>query len=358
MNASGSPLKGEIVAALRKYLPVVLLPGLLFCFRDALRPFFAAFAAAYLLDIPARRLELLYAALPFTRLRRASAVVSALIAALTLLFLFGALLAPRIAESAAALYSRMPEYRASLLDFLRSLPLSPALLRLAEERETALLEQLAASGAELLSRVWRVTRTAGSALFSRTADLLTAAVCCLYMLFYKHSVLPQSRALLARLFPEAFFHLLCRLGKEAHGIFSRYIAGRAVESLLLMLLSLPGLLLARIPYAPLLALFTGAANLVPILGPLAAALTCLLLLLVIDPVKALWFLLFVLVLQQIDNQILAPHIVGGSVGLPAFWSLLAVLLGARLGGAAGAFLAVPAAAVCRSLLSHQGKIPG
>ena len=139
----------------------------------------------------------------------------------------------------------------------------------------------------------------------------------------------------------------------ANKIFSNYISGRVVESAVLIVLCLIGLLLSGTPYALLLSFLVGISNLIPFLGPLIGTVPCLLLLVVLDPVKALWFLIFILALQQLDNHIIAPRLIGASVGLPVFWSMLAVLLGARLCGAAGAFLAVPFVAVCYRVLAKR-----
>ncbi len=105
-------------------------------------------------------------------------------------------------------------------------------------------------------------------------------------------------------------------------------------------------------------MIVGVSNLIPFLGPLIGTVPCLLLLVVIDPVKALWFTVFVIALQQLDNNVISPRIVGTSVGLPAFWSMAAVLLGARASAARRArSLSVPCAAVVyRVLAAHiRGK---
>lgn len=319
-------------------------------FRDALRPFFAALAAAFVLDLPTRRLERCFSGVRSASRRRALACSAALLGTAVITALAVSLLVPRIAESAAALRGRLPGYLETLRTALRSLPVPEALRGAFGDRELALAEELFGSGSALLARIWNVTRDVGGAVASSLADVFTSFVCCLYMLFGKHAILRQCRALLAVLLPPAPLRYGAVLLKTVNEVFSRYVTARFVESFLLFLLSLIGLTLARIPYAPLLSLVVGVSDLIPFLGPVVGTLSCFLLLVVIRPLAAVWFFLFTAALQFLDNHVIAPHVVGGSVGLPAFWSVSAILLGARIAGGTGAFLALPLAAAARELL--------
>ena len=339
-----------------KYVPAAALLTALVIFRSALEPFLMAAASAYILDMPARGFERLFSGIDRRSVRRSLAVLAALVSMSALLVLFVALLAPRIAESAGMLYERLPDYCAALCSYLENLPIPEMFQHLAEGQGFSLTEQLHELGNASLSNIWNITRNVGGAVASSVSDIFTSLVCCFYMLFCKNSVLSQCRTLFSIISPAKVYTRTCEFFHLANEIFSKYIGGRVIESIVLIVLCLIGLLLSGIPYAPLLAMIVGVSNLIPFLGPLIGTLPCLLLLVVIDPVKALWFLVFVLALQQLDNNIISPRIVGTSVGLPAFWSMAAVLLGARLCGAAGAFLSVPCAAVLYRILStHAGK---
>ncbi len=320
-------------------------------FRAALSPFFAAAAAAYILDMPARGFERLFSGISRQGLRRPLAVLAALCSVITFAALFISLLAPRIAESAGALYERLPGYWAALCAYLDELPIPEVLRRLAEDQHVSLTEQLGELGSAFLSNVWSITRNLGGAVASSVSDVFTSLVCCFYMLFCKNSILSQCGTFFSAVFPDRLYRRARALFDTANEVFSKYISGRVIESAVLIVLCLIGLLLSGIPYAPLLSMIVGVSNLIPFLGPLIGTVPCLLLLVVIDPVKALWFLIFIIALQQLDNNVISPRIVGTSVGLPAFWSMAAVLLGARLCGASGAFLSVPCAAVLYRVLS-------
>ena len=339
-----------------KYVAAAVVIAALVIFRAALEPFAAAAAAAYILDMPARSFEKLFAGLGQSKLRRPLAVAAALISMLAFAVLFISLLAPRIAESAGMLYERLPGYWNALCEYLEALPIPEVLKQAAEAHKFSLTEQLGKISAAFFSHIWSITRNVGGVVAASVSDVFTSIVCCFYMLFCKYSILSQCKAFFSAVFSTHFYQKACELFVLSNEIFSKFISGRVIESLVLMILCLIGLLLSGIPYAPLLSLIVGVSNLIPVLGPLIGTVPCLLLLVVIDPVKALWFTVFIIALQQLDNNIISPRIVGTSVGLPAFWSMAAVLLGARVCGAAGAFLSVPCAAVVYHILSKQIRV--
>lgn len=340
------------MSKLGKYAAVILFIAAVILCRAALEPFLTAAAAAYILDMPARLFEKLFSGLGQSRFRRPLAIIAALLTVTSLAVLFISLLAPRISESAGMLYEKLPEYWGALCDYLEELPIPDTLRQIAEAHDFSLSDQLSRLGTTLLTQLWDLTRNIGGAVANSISDVFTTTICCLYMLFCKNSVLAQCKSLCATLLPARLFHKLRTLFNMTNEIFSKFISSRVLESLVLTLLCFLGLLLSGIPYAPLLSIIVGISNLIPFLGPLIGTVPCLLLLVVIDPIQALWFTIFIIALQQLDNNLISPRIVGTSVGLPAFWSMAAVLLGARLCGAAGAFLSVPCAAVLYRILSQ------
>lgn len=341
------------MSKLGTYAAVILCIAVAIHCRTVLSPFLSAAAVAYILDMPVRFFERLLAGLRQSKLRRPMAILASLLTITALVVLFVSLLAPRISESAGMLYDQLPEYWDALCEYLEALPIPDVLHRIAAAHEFSLSEQLSQIGTTLFTHLWEMTRNTGGVIANSISDIFTTTICCLYMLFCKNSVLSQCKSLFAAVFPRNLFSRLHVLFELANEIFSKFISGRVIESIVLMLLCFLGLLLSGIPYAPLLSIIVGISNLIPFLGPLVGTVPCLLLLVVIDPIQALWFTVFIIALQQLDNNFISPRIVGTSVGLPAFWSMAAVLLGARLWGAAGAFLSVPCAAVLYRILSRQ-----
>lgn len=113
-----------------------------------------------------------------------------------------------------------------------------------------------------------------------------------------------------------------------------------------------GCLVMGMPYPMLLAVVCGVTNLIPFFGPFIGAIPCGILILLVDPVKVIWFELFVLVLQQLDGNVIKPHLFGGSMGLPAIWVLVSITIGGGLFGIPGMLLGVPVFAVIYLLFAE------
>lgn len=132
--------------------------------------------------------------------------------------------------------------------------------------------------------------------------------------------------------------------------FGTAVLGKFLDSLVIAMLCFAGNKCIGVPYATLIAVIIGVTNMIPFFGPIIGAIPCVLLVLMENPLKALYFAIFVIVLQQFDANILDPRIVGGKIGLPAFWELFACMLGGGLFGIPGLIIGVPLFAVLYGLL--------
>ena len=132
--------------------------------------------------------------------------------------------------------------------------------------------------------------------------------------------------------------------------FSTAVLGKLIDSVIIGLFCFIGVTIIGTPYTTLIAVIIGVTNVIPYFGPIIGALPCTLLILLESPNKALYFLIFIVILQQFDANILDPRIVGQSIGLPAFWELFACLLGGGLFGIVGLIIGVPAFAVIYELI--------
>lgn len=135
---------------------------------------------------------------------------------------------------------------------------------------------------------------------------------------------------------------------EVNDIFGKYFVGQALDSLVVALVAFVGFSLIGVPYAVLMALVVGVTNMIPYFGPIFGMVPVVGITLFYDPMTALYALLFILLLQQIDGYLIAPKIVGGAVGITPFWSILAILLGGSLFGVVGMIVCVPVFAITRN----------
>lgn len=132
--------------------------------------------------------------------------------------------------------------------------------------------------------------------------------------------------------------------------FHRYIVGQCIEAVILGMLCILGMLILRIPYAAMIGALVGFTALIPVAGAYIGAIVGAVMILTVSPVKALIFLVFLVILQQLENNLIYPKVVGNSIGLPAIWVLMAVTVGGGLFGIAGMLIGVPLAAAIYKLL--------
>ena len=129
--------------------------------------------------------------------------------------------------------------------------------------------------------------------------------------------------------------------RNAYRIMSGFINGKLLDSLIIGIIALVCCNLFNFPYPALLAVIIGVTNVIPFFGPFIGAIPCALLILIISPIQCVYFVIFILVLQQFDGNILGPKILGDSTGLASFWVLFSILLFGGLFGFAGMVLGVP-----------------
>ena len=153
-------------------------------------------------------------------------------------------------------------------------------------------------------------------------------------------------------------------GQKDHGsgpadqlTFSNFVTGQLTEAVILGSLCFLGMLIFRLPYAGVISILVGFTALIPIFGAFIGVGVGAFLILLVRPIQALWFILFIVILQQVEGNLIYPRVVGKSVGLPGIWVLAAVTLGGNAFGLVGMLLAVPAVFGCSMPCSVRGSTP-
>ena len=139
--------------------------------------------------------------------------------------------------------------------------------------------------------------------------------------------------------------MVLHLTTKSNEIFGGFIIGKIIDSAIIGVLCFFGLTILNMPYAVLVSVIVGVTNVIPFFGPYIGAIPSAILIMLADPIKGLYFIIFILLLQQFDGNILGPKILGNSTGLSAFWVIVAILLGGGLFGFVGMIMGVPTFAV-------------
>ena len=188
-----------------------------------------------------------------------------------------------------------------------------------------------------------VTAVTGGILgvFVFLKNLLLGIIISVYLLAGKESFAAGGCKLSYTILPEDKAALFIRGVKATDRIFSGFVRGKLLDSLIIGVLCFFFSSLFKFPYAPLVSVVVGVTNIIPFFGPFLGAIPSAFLLLLDSPIKCLYFIIFVLALQQFDGNILGPRILGDSTGISGFWVMVAILVGGGLWGVAGMFLGVP-----------------
>ena len=204
-------------------------------------------------------------------------------------------------------------------------------------------------GEEFLNTTIGIT----TSLFSMGVTLVLAFVFSLYILAQKETLTSQAQRVLRAVFSEKRASWLMDVASLTNKTFSHFVTGQLTEALILGSLCFVGMMLFRMPYASVIAVLVGFTALIPIFGAFIGAAIGAFLILLINPAQAFWFLVFIVVLQQLEGNLIYPKVVGKSVGLPGIWVLVAVTLGGNAFGLLGMILSVPVCSVLYSL-ARQG----
>lgn len=197
-------------------------------------------------------------------------------------------------------------------------------------------------------------------LISMTSVLISAVVTgaislvfSIYMLSGAPRLTAQCRRLVRAYLPKKTADTVLRVTRLTADTFSKYVNGQMVEACILGGLCFIGMCIFRFDYAPLISVAVGVFALIPIAGAYLGAVLAVLLLVMIDPWQAVWFLVFLVALQQLEGNLIYPRVVGTSMGLPGIWVLAAVTVGGSLLGLVGMVVSVPLAAVAYTLLKQD-----
>lgn len=179
-------------------------------------------------------------------------------------------------------------------------------------------------------------------------NLLVGIIVSVYLLATKEQCAAHARKVAYSLFSRENVHWVLRGTHKADAIFSGFVRGKLLDSLIIGVLCFVGCSILNFPYTPLVSVIVGVTNVIPFFGPFLGAIPSTFLILLASPMKALYFVIFVLFLQQLDGNIIGPKILGGTTGLSSLWVIIAILVGGSFFGLPGMFFGVP---VCACLYS-------
>ena len=290
------------------------------------------------------------------KLKRPVCLTLTMVLFLGIIFAIFFILIPRLEEAGAAMVANIPTYVAqiqawwaSLSDFAAQHGVTlPELSLNAENVRDTITGFLQERGDSVVNATLNITTSIVGAL----ENFLLALVFSLYLLAQKETLIAQSKRLLRRALPRKAADKLLELLSLTNNAFSSFVTGQVTEAVILGTLCCLGMLILRLPYALPVSVIIAALSLIPIFGAWIGAATGAFLIVFQSPIKALTFLIFLLILQQVEGNLIYPRVVGKSVGLPGLWVLAAVTIGGGAFGVLGMLLGVPVCSVIYTLLQN------
>lgn len=181
-------------------------------------------------------------------------------------------------------------------------------------------------------------------------NIVIGLVVSVYVLANKEMYFFQVRKFLRATCSKKTVGIVLEMGRSIHIVFSSFITGKIVNSLLIGIICFIGMTMFKFPFSVLISVLVGVTNVIPYFGPFIGAIPSILLIMVVDPVKGLFFAIFIFVLQQFDGNYLGPKILGETTGLSPFWVIFSIILFGGLFGVIGMFVGVPIFAIIYSLI--------
>lgn len=181
-------------------------------------------------------------------------------------------------------------------------------------------------------------------------NFVVALVLAIYMLANKEKLILQSKKLLYASLKKDVVDKILEVGKLTNVTFSSFIGGQCTEAIILGILCFIGMNIFRMPYALLISVLISVTSLIPVFGAFIGTIPAVFIILIISPIKAIWFVIFIIVLQQLEGNIIYPKVVGSSVGLSAIWVMVAITIGGSAFGLIGMLIGVPTVSVIYQLV--------
>ncbi len=329
----------------------VALKNLLSGLRGLLMPFIVGGVLAYLLNPAVNFFEkkVFGKIKKLKKSKTTLSIISVYAIAAAVLVLILNMLIPLLVKSMADIIGQMPEYFNRLMELRNGEWNHSVVGKLIFNAISAAEKELTVffSNYKFTSLNPAITEIVGGVVSATGTilDLIFGVIISVYFILEKHNLISGAKRITKAFLNSENADKLNAYSMEAHGIFSRFIVGKTIDSLIIGIICFIGLKMLRVENSALYSVIVGVTNMIPYFGPFIGAVPVVLLVLFESPLKAVWVGLFIFALQQFDGMILGPKILGDSIDLSPFWIIFAIIIGGGLFGVAGMFLGAPALAV-------------
>ena len=328
-----------------------VVTGLIGSLLQLFSPFILGGALAFIINVPMSAIE---NRLKLKKNKRGAAYGLTMLLLIAVITFCAVVIVPRVVETIELIARQVPTAVASAQKLIEDIPF-PELQKIVSKWEIdwssitqKAVNMLQSSATGLINSGINIV----SSIISGVTSFVIGLVFSVYVLLQKERLMAQSHKILQAFLPKKIAQQIERIGNMTNHIFSKFISGQVLEALILGGMFFVVMMVVQLPYPLVISILISITALIPIVGAFIGCAIGALLIVMVSPLQALIFLILFLILQQIEGNLIYPHVVGNSVGLPSIWVLVAVTIGGNLMGIVGMLIFIPICSVAYVLLKE------
>ena len=346
-----------------KNIPVIC--GALGKLMNVMSPFWIGIAIAFVLNIPMAFFEKKLfkdkktksGKIKKSKIKRPVSIVLSLIVVVLVISFIIKLVIPQFVNIIVIFASNLPEFANDLKDWALSLTSQyPDISRHIQSIEidwNSVVNDIINLAKNLSATVVKSSFSFIISVIGRILNFIISLIFAIYILSGKEHLAEQIKKVMKAYLSEDKVRSVLDIAKLSKETFQNFITGQCTEAVILGLLCFVGMIVFGLPYAVTVSVLIGVTALIPVVGAYLGAILGAIFILSIEPIKSVVFIIFILILQQIEGNVIYPRVVGNSVGLPGIWVLLTVIVGGSLGGVLGILIGLPLISVFYALLRRN-----
>ncbi len=313
---------------------------------STLQPFVIGFVIAYLLNFILVFFEekiLVFDSIKSMKQKgkRAISLLLTYTTAFIILYLFIQFVLPQLVDSVVGLVNDIPTYVNNVTVFIESLTknidLNNEYMTIAVGKWNEFIDYTIKIISNLIPVLGGMLKTTASGVWNIVLGLIIS----IYMLIDKEKFCGLSKKVTYAIFNKARADKAIELTNRANDTFGKFLSGKIIDSAIIGVLTFIVLTIFKMPYTLLISVIIGITNIIPFFGPFFGAIPSVIIIMFVSPIKALWFILIIIIIQQLDGNVIGPKILGDSIGISAFWILFSLLVAGKLLGLVGMIIGVP-----------------
>ena len=320
-------------------------------------PFIIGLAIAFVINVLMNTIEKKWLKKWNTKsnIKRVISLLLSIILVISFIIFLLLLIIPNLQNTIALFANSIPIYSQNLENILNNWQIDTNIVTEINDILNTLGDNLAEYIKNNSNQVLETTLGIASNVVTGFINIAIGFVFAIYFLAQKERIASQFSKLMAAYIPQKRIDKINEIAALANKIFSHFVSGQCLEAIIIGILCFIGMVLLRLPYAPTISVLIGFTALIPVFGSLIGTIFGAFLIFMISPIQAVIFVMYIIILQQLEGNLIYPKVVGKSVGLPGIWVLVAVTVGASINGVLGMLLSVPICSIIYSIVATNVK---